>query len=86
MVKIYDAIEQVQSQGLDPRLITISGVDVRDENIIPEHYVSVWFLLVIVVIDFRNGGSRPTPIKRCLRESGLPLGLGSIASTWQTKI
>lgn len=38
-VKVFDAIEHVQSEGLDPRLILISAVDVRDENIIPDHYV-----------------------------------------------
>jgi len=35
-VKVFDAIEQVE--GKTPRLITISGADVRDENKIPAHY------------------------------------------------
>lgn len=39
-VKVFDAIEQVQTRGLNPRLILVSAIDIRDENIIPDHYVS----------------------------------------------
>lgn len=46
-VKVYDAIEQVQTKGLNPRLILVSAVDIRDENIIPSHYVSVIVVLFV---------------------------------------
>lgn len=38
-LKIFDAIEAVK--GEKPRLILVSAIDSRDENIIPEHYVSL---------------------------------------------
>jgi len=37
-VKVFDAIEHVQTYDLNPRLILVSAVDARDENIIPDHY------------------------------------------------
>ena len=36
-LKVFDAIEQVN--GPRPRLIMVSGVDVRDPNHVPPHYV-----------------------------------------------
>jgi hypothetical protein len=37
-IKVYDAIEAVA--GPKPRLIMLSGVDIRDVSKVPEHYVS----------------------------------------------
>lgn len=38
-VKIYDAIEGV-AEGKRPFLVLVSGIDVRDPEKIPAHYVS----------------------------------------------
>lgn len=39
-VKIFDAIEGVNATKKKPFLILVSGVDIRDPNKIPAHYVS----------------------------------------------
>lgn len=38
-VKIYDAIEGI-AEGKRPFLVLVSGIDVRDPEKIPAHYVS----------------------------------------------
>ncbi len=40
-VKVYDAIEAVE--GPKPQLVLVSGVDVRNLDVIPAHYVSSVF-------------------------------------------
>lgn len=39
-VKIFDAVEQVPADSR-PYLVLVSGIDVRDENKVPTHYVSI---------------------------------------------
>lgn len=38
-IKIFDAIDMME-KGKRPRLILVSGIDIRDPNVIPDHYVS----------------------------------------------
>jgi len=41
-VKVYDAIEAVQSAK--PRLVLVSAVDIGNPDVIPPHYVSSGFI------------------------------------------
>lgn len=58
-LKVFDAIEGVQ--GTKPRLILVSAVDIRDENQIPEHYVSLFLQFISLVARLKGMSERRRP-------------------------
>ena len=45
-IKIFDAIDLME-ESTRPRLIMVSAIDIRDPNVIPEHYVRAYLFLAL---------------------------------------